>query len=145
MTLNIDATSWTIAEGHTGEYRYQLRMRRLEAQFIKAELPFRMNIFWTMTESDDFGYPTSSELLRLHTFENRLVDAEEGDNFSILSIVLTGRREREFVFYTSDAQEFVSRLSKMPQESDRYPIKIYRNNDPDWEYYNREAESIQKS
>ena len=91
------------------------------------------------------GYPTPSELIRMHSFENDLVGAEESEGFSVLSMVLTGHGEREFVFYTSDPQEFVKRLSMMPQESNRYPIKIHRNNDPAWEYFDAEVESVRTS
>jgi hypothetical protein len=144
MTINFDSIGWTIAEGHTGEYPFQVRFRQFDDQFPKSEYPFRLNIFWTMNESDGQGYPTSTELELLHTFENRLVDAEEEDNFSVFAMALTGRNEREFVFYTSDPQEFVTRLSMMPHEEDRYPIEIHRNEDAEWGYFENEVNNVQK-
>ena len=42
---------------------------------------------------------------------------------------------REFVFHTADVAEFVQRLTNMPQEVERYPIDLLRNNDPDWAYF----------
>lgn len=57
-------------------------------------------------------------------------------------MVLTGRSEREFVFYTSDPQEFVQRLSQMPQNEDRYPIEIHAIEDQDWKYYENEVQNV---
>ena len=63
-----------------------------------------------------------------------MVEAIEHDSQSILSVVLTGNGEKEFVFHTADVELFLSRLTNMPQELGRYPITIIRNTDPEWDY-----------
>jgi hypothetical protein len=105
----------------------------------------RLNIFWNMNETLPNGFPDEAELSRLHDFENRLIDAVETDEFSIMSMVLTGNGEREFVFHTPDPQEFVTRLSGMPQEGEPYPIEINCNEDPEWEYYYNELSAIKSA
>jgi len=137
-----EGNGWTIAEGHTGEYPFQVRFRSIPADLPRSHFPQRLNIFWSMSEPDDRGYPSSEELVRLHAFEDRLVAAVEGDDFSVLCVVLTGRGEREFVFYTPDPQEFVQRLTQMPQEDEPYPIEIHANDDEDWEYYENEVRNV---
>ena len=87
-----------------------------------------------MREPEELGLPTQLESERLEAFENRLVEAVESDNHSILSVVLTCNGQREFVFHTSDPEGFVKRLIAMPQEQERYPIEIFNNEDPGWEY-----------
>lgn len=88
-----------------------------------------------MHETDDVGLATRQELVRLHVFEDRLVGAVEQDMSSVLAAVVTGRGEREFVFFVKSPQEFVGRLSTMPQETERYPIEIRLNEDSDWLYF----------
>ena len=45
-------------------------------------------------------------------------------------------------FHTPDPQEFINRLTNMPQESNAYPIEINCNEDPNWVYYYDEVEGI---
>ena len=61
--------------------------------------------------------------------------AAERDGHSVLCAVLTCDGQREFVFHTPDANEFLRRLTDMPQEVERYPIEIRSADDPGWEYY----------
>ena len=89
-----------------------------------------------MSETLEDGFPTKDELEKVHAFEDRLIEAVEHDEFAILSIVLTGNGQREFVFYTVDPQEFINRLTNMPQEEERYPIEIHCNEDPEWYKWN---------
>jgi hypothetical protein len=88
-----------------------------------------------MGEICDNGFPTEDEREKLHHFENRLVCAVEEDEFSLLSMVITGNGQREFVFHTSDPQEFIGRLTNMPQEEKPYPIEIHCHEDEYWTYY----------
>jgi Family of unknown function (DUF695) len=111
------------------------RFREFPREFPRWKYPCRLNIVWKMTEADTHGLPTGEEFSRLETFEDRLIDAAEHDEHSILLGVLTGNGEREFIFQTRDVSGFLQRLTNMPQKEDRYPITIYRNDDPDWSYF----------
>jgi hypothetical protein len=142
MTLATENDSWAIAECHTGEYPYHVRLRKVPSDFPRSNFPTRLNLFWSLSDTDANGYASKPELDKLHVFEDRLVEAVEFDQFSILTLVLTGRGEREFVFYTPDPHEFVRRLSQMPQEEERYPIEIHANEDADWEYFETELNSV---
>jgi Family of unknown function (DUF695) len=144
MTLKLDEIGWTITEVNTGMHPYRVRFRRFDVTFPKQDFPIRVNIFWSMIESDDQGYPTSAELERLHVFENRLVEAEEQNNFSVFAMTVTGRNQREFVFYTPEPHEFVKRIALMPQQEERYPIEIYRSSDVAWEYFENETKKCRK-
>lgn len=135
MFESADDAAWAIAEGHTGDYPFQVRFRRIPAGFPRAEFPQRLNIFWTMGAPDDRGLASKAELDALHVFENRLVPAVEQDESAWLVAVLTGRSEREFVFQVLDPELFLQRLSEMPQEDERYPIEINLAEDPEWAYY----------
>ena len=135
MFESADAAAWTIAEGHTGEYPFQARFRRMPAGFPRADYPQRLDIFWTMRQPDDEGMASRNELAALHVFEDRLIPAVEQDESAWLVAVLTGRSEREFVFQVVDPELFLRRLGEMPQEADPYPVEITLTDDPDWAYY----------
>jgi len=137
-----DEMAWTIAEGRTDAYPYLLRIRQVPPGFPRQRFPQRLNIFWSLAKADEKGYPTGSELQRLHAFEERLVAAMESDQFAMLALITTGRREREFVFYTANPDEFLRRLTNMPQEKNPYPIKIHLNQDAHWRYYEGELSRL---
>src|SRR5215471_866494 len=87
------STGWVIAEGNTGSYSFQVRLRRFATQFSRCSFPLRLNIFWSMAKADAKGYPSIAELEVLHSFENRLVKALEPGGVAVLAMVLTGRGE----------------------------------------------------
>jgi len=88
-----------------------------------------------MSLPDENGFPSSDEAACLETFENRLIAAVEKDESAWLVAVVTGRSEREFVFYLQQPKLFLQRLTDMPQESERYPLEIHSQDDPGWSYY----------
>ena len=89
-----------------------------------------------MDEPDESGLPSDDEAEALNEFEDRLVNAVEPDNHSVLAIAMTTGGVREWVFHTSDVKGFVDRLTKMPQNESRYPIEIHHQHDPEWHYDN---------
>ena len=143
MSLKLDELAWTVAEGETEDYVFQIRFRHFPENLVTTEYPHRLNIFWKMSEILDNGFPDKTELDKLHTFEDRLIDAVEFDEFSIMSMVLTGDGQREFVFHTPDPPEFIKRLIDMPQEEEKYPIEIHSNEDKEWYYYFNELNNIE--
>ena len=70
-------------------------------------------------------------------FEDRLIEATELDAQSVLSLVVTGKGQREYVFHTKATDEFLRRLTDMPQKEEPYPIEIHHVTDPVWEYVDR--------
>ena len=135
MFESADTASWVIAESHTSEHSFQIRFRKLPLGFERLPYPKRLNVFWSMRNPDEHGMATNGELENLHTFEDRLVAAVEQDESAMLVAVLTGRGEREFVFYVQDPQPFIKHLSEMPQEAERYPVEVHFEEDPAWGYF----------
>ena len=88
-----------------------------------------------MRSPDEYGLPSQQEAADLGTFEDRLLAAVENDESAWLVAVVTGRAEREFVFYLQQPALFLQGLTDMPQEQERYPLEIHSQEDPDWSYY----------
>lgn len=133
--MKFDSFEWIGAEAEYDQHPLLVRFREVPPTFPKSKYPERLNIFWKMAEQNDNGLPTEQEFIRLEAFEDYLVGAVEHDGHSILVAVLTCNGEKEFVFHTADVPGFISRLTSMPQERERYPITIHRFHDPSWSYF----------
>src|SRR5688572_11280011 len=134
-SMEFDSITWAGAEGEHEGHPLLIRYREFPHDFPRGSYPERVNVFWKMVETDQNGWPTEFEFVRLRAFEDRLVEAVELDRQSILSVVLTCNGEKEFIFHTGDEAVFLRRLANMPQEQERYPITILRNTDPEWNYF----------
>jgi Family of unknown function (DUF695) len=142
--LDFDTIAWSIAKGLNEGHVFIMRFRAFEPGFPRSSFPQRLNIFWTVKSPTGKGLPSPEDSDKLNIFEDRLVDAVEPDSHSILSMVLTGKSRREYVFHTTNPQEFLNRLTDMPQENDRYPIEIILTEDPEWEYFDRARSDIKR-
>lgn len=134
----LDELPWAIARGHTEAYPFQLRFRSFPTTFPRAAFPVRLNIFWKMNSPHPSGLASPVDIDCMQTFEDRLVSATE-PHAAVLAMVMTGRGEREFVFFAQSAKEFMHQLGGMPQESTRYPIEIHAADDPGWSYFDNEV------
>jgi hypothetical protein len=134
MFESANDAGWSLGEGHTGQFPFQLRLRLVGPDFARELFPRRLNVFWSMQSSDDDGLPTHDELAALHRFEDRLVAAVEEARVAMLVAVITGSGEREFVFQASDPEQFLRCLTEMPQEEERYPVEMTVTDDPDWAF-----------
>jgi hypothetical protein len=88
-----------------------------------------------MAQPLEDGLASQIDIQIMQKFEERIVRTTELVGSTVLAAVLTGRGEREFVFYTRSANAFLRNLHEIPQETDRYPIQIHSSNDPGWDYF----------
>jgi hypothetical protein len=121
--VNFEEFDWTLLKVIINGNPVLVRFRRFPPDFEKLRFPVRLNIFWRMSESSPLGLPIEEEEVRLSEFEDLIVKATESKNHSVLSVVLTGDSQREFVFHTIDVDGFLERISEMPQKSSPYPIR----------------------
>ena len=125
---------WSVAEGTLNRTTAIVRVRRGRPSH-HGEMPTRLQVFWKMTEAEEDGMPSEAESFRLERFEDRICSAIDHDGQSILMLALTSNGQREFVFYTKDPEEFLARLTAMPQEKERYPVRIQAHSDPEWSFW----------
>lgn len=81
-----------------------------------------------MQEYSEDWFSNEDEIDRLHSFENRLIEAVEIDEFSILCMVLTGNREREFIFLPQLHKSLFPAYQHAARKQ-QYPIQIHNNDD----------------
>jgi hypothetical protein len=140
--MNLDTLPWVLIQARNDQNAILVRHRKFPEDFLKESFLHRLNIFWKMSDASPSGFPDTAESDRMRIFEDRLVHATERDNESVLSMVLTGKGAREYVFYTRSTDEFLHRLAEMPQETERYPIEIHCTEDIAWEYVERVLEDL---
>jgi Family of unknown function (DUF695) len=133
---------WVIAEGRTAEYPYELRFCKIPVNFPRSQYPVRLNIFWSMASPRQDGLASPEDIQRMHVFEERVVAATENQQIAMLPLVLTGKGQREFVFFARSSEKFLQALSHMPQEDARYPIEIHQSDDATWTYYENEIGAV---
>src|SRR5215470_10806983 len=107
ITMNLDALPWTGIEARNDEGTILVRHRQFPDGFPKGDFPHRLNVFWQMPDASPSGMPDAAESDRMSVFEDRLVEATELDEQSVLAMVLTGKGQREYVFHTRSTDEFL--------------------------------------
>ncbi len=135
--MNHDDFTWILAECADPERPFLIRYIESDKGLDRSIYKSRLNVFWTLRTPTKTGLPSEDDNDETKVFENRLVQAVEPGNHSILVMVLTGRGQKEYVWQTTDPQLFLKSLTEMPQEEERYPIQIQHNEDETWNYYDR--------
>ena len=83
-----------------------------------------------------FSAPSSELEHSMEEFEallQPLVDAAA----SMLVVVVTVAKTREWIFYVSDYSRFENGLNHALRTQTRYPIEVSWSEDPDWQVYER--------
>lgn len=135
--MDHDSFRWTVAKGGTEKEPFFIRFAEIDGKIKRKSFPHRLNVFWTLRAPNEYGLPTEADHAESGAFEERIVEAIERDGHSILCMTLTGKGQKEYVFYTSDPNLFLQALTEMPQEEEKYPIEIIHNEDESWDYFER--------
>jgi hypothetical protein len=135
LPSEIHELGWAVAEGQTDAYPFQVRYRCFLPDFPRFDYPVRLNVFWEMEHPLQNGLASSVDISIMQAFEEKMVRALETNGTAVLTAVLTGRSEREFVFQTRSIEDFSNCLNAIPQEAQPFPIKIFSSGDSDWKYF----------
>jgi hypothetical protein len=128
----VRADRWSLAEGTHDGKRVVLRFRDgFRNRPDLSSYPRLVRVVWTY-QSDATGMPDSQAGDQMGVFEDRLIEAVEPSQTAALVAVITTDGRREWMYYTSDAEEFDRRLTEMPQEKHGYPIEVSTEHDPEW-------------
>jgi hypothetical protein len=124
---------------NSGEYVqhgrcYLLQWYNFPGDFPKEMFPTRLSVVWGNLKSDGRGLPLTEEQEAQEQFESALTSRVELDFHSVLAMSRTGESKREFVYYTSDPQKFVRALKEISKKTGTPPVRIYKTDDPEWEY-----------
>ncbi len=111
-------------------FRY---ISKYPSDFDRSKLTKRVIIQWKYQGEN--GMPKTNLLKTMFSFEDLIrVKSEEG-KFSTNAVTSTGDNMREWIFYTKNDKEFLSRLNIALEGHPKYPITILVGDDPTWLAY----------
>ncbi len=127
---------WSVGEGHTADglpFVCRWRTRVLGPPDVDG-YDRVLKVVWQYSDADTGAMPSTEDSQAMRTFEDRLAPALEHDGHAYLAAILTLDGAREWIFYSSDVQECVQRITDMPQEREPYSYELTTESDPDWSW-----------
>jgi hypothetical protein len=135
--MTFESLPWNSHQAWKSDARIRVRRREFPSDFPLGAYPHSFSILWQISPSRADGLPDAGQEERMDAFEAALVETMSGDELSILSIVVTGKNKREYVFHSRSADEFLERLSALPSPAENIPIEITHSYDPTWSHFHR--------
>jgi hypothetical protein len=126
---------WAIltVEADDGQAVFRLRTDRPE-ESAACSFGTSVRIRWPY-EGDALGFPEGEDQHWMNQFEDRVESLNWSEGLSYLMLVTTGLNLKEWLFYTTDHQEFMHRFNKALSGLPRLPLEISFITDLDWEQW----------
>jgi hypothetical protein len=123
--------SWAVAESSVRNLPMIVRIRPNLSDLIgHPQLSQRLRVIWKYESDSEFGLPPTEEMEAMDVCENALVASLESDNHTIMSHILTGDSMRQWIFYSSDLEEAVTRVRDVMESGIAAPIEATAMEDP---------------
>jgi hypothetical protein len=101
--------------------------------FVRHLKPIHISVLWKY--KSESGMPESSERKQMDELEDLLELHLERSGDAILTIVSTGRNERELTYYAKSGDEFVDKLNVALAGKAMFPIEIRMAADKEWKVF----------
>ncbi len=135
--------SWAVAESSVRNLPMIVRIRpNLTDLAGHPGLGQRLRVIWKYESDSEFGLPPTEEMGVMDLCENALVEALECDNHTIMTHILTGDSMRQWIFYSSDLDEAVTRVRGVMESGIEAPIEATAMEDRAWQEYIETRESL---
>lgn len=126
---------WTSpAEGNDGSLIMVTGHGGLEPIRATGRYNIRVEISWTYP-GDRSGMPDVPTSQLMEAVQEALTKVFDHDPVAVLTGIYTGAGRRDWIFYTTSVHIFNRKLNEALAPFDLLPIRIYTENDPDWEEY----------
>lgn len=133
--MDLKKIPWALAKGDKDGYSLMMRYRQFTDDFPKQDYPVRVNVVCDFHDRTNSGLPTQTEYTRLDMVENELMLLAEDDDSSVLAMVITSSGKREFIFQTSDADDFYKRVNSVYSNEPAYVFDLSHESEDDWNLY----------
>jgi Family of unknown function (DUF695) len=126
---------WAVleVEAASGVAIFRLRLNRPPDA---AEHPTSMMISWPYA-GDERGFPAPSALQAMDAFESAIDDLTAQPGLSYLLCVITGFNAREYHFYTSSRDRFLTAFNAALRQHPPLPLRIHNTDDPGWDIWQK--------
>lgn len=130
------ANSWSVARGqHEGKPIFTRFNAALVPLIGRAEFSKRIGVVVPLNDPTADGLPQGSELAQLNEIEDLLERRLTKRNESLFAGSITTNAMREFVLYSSNAEEAVLQLRQLAQEVSHHRLQWVVNDDPRWQVF----------
>lgn len=126
---------WTApAEGESGKTILVTGRKDVEKFRNNPRYNIRVEIAWPYEGGED-GLPDKETSELMENVQEALQLTFKKDPVAVLTGIFTGENQRDWIFYTLSTHIFNRKLNETLDPFPFLPIKIYAENDPDWEAY----------
>ena len=126
---------WTSpAESEDGKLIMVTGRRDVDEFRNNPRFNIRVEVTWPY-EGDASGMPDTATSKAMEEVQEALTSAFAKDPVAVLTGIYTGAGERNWIFYTLSTHIFGRKLNEALAPFDLLPIKVYTENDPNWEEY----------
>jgi len=129
--------NWTGAEGSNAEgIPVMVRYRQNLRSFIDSgDYTQKITVTWSYDTDEAAEMPAPGEASVMDDLETKLIEALEGDKQSILATVMAGQGEKQWTWYTANADSAQERIDTVLFNFETLPIRIEKAEDPNWDDY----------
>jgi hypothetical protein len=130
------ADSWSVAQGKNDGRPMFVRIND-GLRSIAGKPPFdqRFGIAVPLRAPDPNGFPAADESEALNKIEDDLLNTFQSSRQTLLALVITTSGFREFVFYTSVAEQIGPALEQLRARVLSHDLQFYIQPDKNWEVY----------
>ena len=134
---------WFTATGDEDGKPLILRSRLKESgEITESDYPNLITIYWQYETDDGSAMPGDETNEAQIDFENAL-EALDSEAFGFLMLVVTGNVRKEWHWYVSDVDAWMSKLNELLANHPEYPIEIENSYEPNWALYHNFISSVE--
>lgn len=125
------------AESDSSSLTIIVTARRDVAAFrANPRFTIRVEVSWLYDNADSLGMPSVADSTQMEKVTDALTVAFDKDPVAVMTGIYTGDGRRDWIFYTLSTNIFGRKLNEALADIPVMPLKIYCENDPDWDEYN---------
>ena len=126
---------WSMAQGVKNGKPLLVRYRSARPQEVDAvAFPLLLSATWTF-QPNEFGLPSSEEMVLMDKFEDVLASSLEGSKTAYLMVILTGNSERDWLWYTCGEDDAMRQVNHALKGHKPYPVQFSVQQDRAWRAY----------
>jgi Family of unknown function (DUF695) len=130
------ADSWSIAQGKNDGRPMFVRINDgLHPIVGKPPFDQRFGVAVPLRAPDPNGFPVADESEALNKIEDELLNTFQSSRQTLLALVITTSGFREFVFYTSVAEQIGPAMEQVRARTASHELQFYIQPDKSWEVY----------
>jgi hypothetical protein len=129
-------SNWTVWRGHyEGKAMFGRFNTGLTPLAGRAEFSKQIGVAVPLNDPTEDGLPQGGEFAELSEIEDVLEQRLTARNESVLAGVITTNRMREFVFYSSDAEQAIAKIKQIAATIQHHQLQWVVNDDPQWQLF----------